>query len=238
MSLSSCHCKHRPAFVCIRSLCNHCEGCGALLQKEAQARALSGRVRNAYGWSLFLETDGASEMSRWHCSPSSIPCRLFKGSLQLHPLPTATFITAQTQWLNRASDEFSLLLATKRQLTALEHRGIVKVVTEEISPFKRKSKTLGKLFLPPPHFSWVHTGAVEGSKSSSAPQEQCYTLKTPSEEGGWGWELSLWGPWAISGWPLSGVILKDWFSCVYSDTQNKSSHQISSSRLPSGLALG
>lgn len=48
MSLSVCHYKHRPAFVCIRSLCNHCEGCGAL-QKAAQARALSARVGSGYG---------------------------------------------------------------------------------------------------------------------------------------------------------------------------------------------
>lgn len=44
MSLSSCHYKHRPAFVCIRSLCDHCVACGALFQEAAQARALSGGV--------------------------------------------------------------------------------------------------------------------------------------------------------------------------------------------------
>ena len=36
------------------------------------------------------------------------------------------------------------LLATKKQLTAQERGGIVKVVTEEITPFKRKGKKLGK----------------------------------------------------------------------------------------------
>lgn len=111
------------------------------------------------------------------------PLRLFKGSLPLHCVCTATFITAQTWWLNRASDKFSLILATKRQLPAQEHRGIVKVVTEDISPFKRKSKNLGKTFLLPPHFSWVHTGAVGGSKSSSAPQEQGYCISLKLHQG-------------------------------------------------------
>ena len=43
-----------------------------------------------------------------------------------------------------SSDKFSFLLATKKQLTAQERGGIVKVVTEEITPFKRKGKKLGK----------------------------------------------------------------------------------------------
>lgn len=51
-----------------------------------------------------------------------------------------------------SSDKISLLLATEKQLTAREHGGIVKVVTEETAPFKRKGKKLGKTFLLPPQF--------------------------------------------------------------------------------------
>lgn len=172
MSLSSCHCKHRPAFVCIRSLCKHWEGCGVLLQKAAQARALSGRVGNGYGWSLFLETDGLLR-----CQDDTV---LPPASLQALQRVSAITLCAQQHssqyrpggWAEHLINSVSFWL--QRQLPAQELRGIVKVVAEEISPFKRKNKNLGKTFLLPPHFSWAHTGAVGGSKSSSAPQEQGY----------------------------------------------------------------
>lgn len=127
------------------------------------------------------------------------PCRLFKGSLPLHCVCTAAFITVQTWWLSRASDQFSLILATKRQLPAQELRGIVKVVTGEISPFKRKNKNLGKTFLLPPHFSWAHTGAVGGSKSSSAPQEQGYCISLKLHQG----REAGAGNWACGGQRIS-----------------------------------
>lgn len=106
-----------------------------------------------------------------------------------------------------SSDKISLLLATEKQLTAREHGGIVMVVTEEIAPFKRKRKKLGKTFLLPPQFFWVHTGAGGGSRSSTPPEGQCYTpsLANPIREGVLGLGFEPGGRTAATwGWPLSG----------------------------------
>lgn len=171
MSLSSCHCKHRPAFVCIRSLCKQWGMWGSPSEgSTGQGFVWKGGERI---WVIFIPGNWwAFEMSGWHCSPSRLLAGSSKG-LCHYTVCTAAFITVQTWWLSRASDQFSLILATETA-PSTGAQGNTKVVAEEISPFKRKNKNLGKTFLLPPHFSWAHTGAVGGSKSSSAPQEQGY----------------------------------------------------------------
>lgn len=147
MSLSSCHCKHRPAFVCIRSLCKHWEGCGVLLQKAAQARALSGRVGNGYGWSLFLETDGLLR-----CQDDTV---LPPASLQALQRVSAITLCAQQHssqyrpggWAEHLINSVSFWL--QRQLPAQELRGILRWWLKKYLPSKGKTKIWER------HFSFL-----------------------------------------------------------------------------------